>query len=286
MSDGADPGWPSGRGWRTPGTWLVPALCLAAAAAIALTGTNVSLFRAVNAWPATTGDGLWSHLTALGGGEVCGSLLFLAARRRPRLLADIVVAALVAGTLVVLVKELSLPSPRPLGVLGDDAVHLIGRRLKRNAMPSGHTATAFLVAAVAWRHLRSRTLAWSAVALAVAVALSRLAVGVHWPLDVTVGASLGWIGTLLAAPLVRHDGWSRHPAGRVFVRLAYLYAASMAAWGGGSYPDAELFTRAVGVAALLDGLPWWWRLLRWRRLPNEPSSPASPAAPAAREPPA
>ncbi len=65
------------------------------------------------------------------------------------------------------------------------------------AFPSGHAATAFACATVlAWW---DRRFAVPAFVLAAAIALSRVYVGVHWPLDVLGGAVLG---VLLAKALL------------------------------------------------------------------------------------
>jgi undecaprenyl-diphosphatase len=57
------------------------------------------------------------------------------------------------------------------------------------SFPSGHTSTAFACATVlAWL---DRRLAVPAFVLATAIAVSRVYVGVHWPLDILGGAVLG-----------------------------------------------------------------------------------------------
>jgi len=66
------------------------------------------------------------------------------------------------------------------------------------AFPSGHSTASFACATVlAWS---DRRLAVPAYALAAAIAVSRVYVGVHWPLDIVGGAALG---TLVATALLR-----------------------------------------------------------------------------------
>ncbi len=88
------------------------------------------------------------------------------------------------------VKELeSAPDDFPSEALYDTiSVHLVGRSLKYNSFPSGHSATAFTGAAIlvylfgGWY--------WLSFAVAGLVAYSRIYVGVHYPLDVSAGAVL------------------------------------------------------------------------------------------------
>jgi undecaprenyl-diphosphatase len=80
------------------------------------------------------------------------------------------------------------------------------------SFPSGHAATAF-AAATAIAILSPRMRPW-ALALAAAVALSRVYLRVHFPLDVLagglIGAALGAGAALLALRLRRT--WAPHPA--------------------------------------------------------------------------
>ena len=70
------------------------------------------------------------------------------------------------------------------------------------SFPSGHATTAF-AAAVATAILVPR-LRWPALLLAALVALSRVYLGVHFPLDVLAGALLGSaVGAAVALPALR-----------------------------------------------------------------------------------
>lgn len=102
-------------------------------------------------------------------------------------------ADLIAGAVKLLVDR-----PRPFEVLPnvDQLVHgTVGA-----SMPSGHAATSF-AGAVVLGYLARRA-AWALALLALAVAFSRVYVGVHYPSDVVAGAALGTaVAVLLLAAL-------------------------------------------------------------------------------------
>lgn len=68
------------------------------------------------------------------------------------------------------------------------------------SFPSGHSATSFAFAAVvAHRYPHNRWVKWGAYALATGVSLSRYPAKKHFPSDILVGATLGYVtGTYLA----------------------------------------------------------------------------------------
>jgi membrane-associated phospholipid phosphatase len=68
------------------------------------------------------------------------------------------------------------------------------------SFPSGHSATSFAFAAlVAHRYPHNKWIKWSAYALATGVALSRYPAKKHYPSDILIGATLGYVtGTYLA----------------------------------------------------------------------------------------
>lgn len=79
------------------------------------------------------------------------------------------------------------------------------RRRRNSAFPSSHSANAFAVATVIAR--RWRRWAVPAGAFAVLVAWSRMYLDRHWLTDVTGGALIGIIGTLLAVEALHR--WQR-----------------------------------------------------------------------------
>ncbi len=108
-------------------------------------------------------------------------------------------AVLLAGSIAVLIVlvfviKRAIRRPRPEGMWG-----MIYRRTDPHSFPSGHAARAFLIAVV----VTALGPAWLAIALwvwAPLVAVSRVAMGVHYVSDIIGGLVLG----LLAGSLVVH----------------------------------------------------------------------------------
>ncbi|MCE5323471.1 phosphatase PAP2 family protein [bacterium] len=93
--------------------------------------------------------------------------------------------------------------PRPLLALFD--VRVVGEPLFAHSFPSGHTTTAFAVIVAISVFLPK--LRWVLIPFAFITAISRVYLGVHFPLDVAYG---GFVGTLIgigSAALVRSHRW-------------------------------------------------------------------------------
>lgn len=113
--------------------------------------------------------------------------LAAAVARRFRLAAGLLSGGLLAYLLAKLVKA-AVERPRPFELL--DEVTVRGPQVSDYGFVSGHATVAAVVAAVLLPHVGRRS-ARALVGLAVLVALSRVYVGAHLPLDVLGGAALG-----------------------------------------------------------------------------------------------
>ncbi len=133
---------------------------------------------------------MWT-LSAVGrGGAVfilVGLILALTRRISPRgllqLLAALVLATLVADHVV----KPAVSRQRPFEQ--QPTIRVIGGRPDDPSFPSGHAANAFAGALVLSRLFPPGRLAWWA--LAISIAVSRVYLGVHYPLDVAGGALVG-----------------------------------------------------------------------------------------------
>jgi len=253
--------------------------CLVLALALRGSDTDRALFLAVNdaAWrwlPAA----LPSCLTILGHGLGAVMVLSPALMRRPSLL----LAGLCAGPVALLLSRLPkvlIDSPRPAAVLDAASIHISGMRLAgHNSFPSGHSITAFVVAGVLIaaggfergfdRSIeRYRPFTVGIILLAAcAVALSRIAVGAHWPSDTLGGAGLGLLAALAGVQVQRR--WLP-VTGRASVRavLAVLVlgcAIELVRLDLG-YPLARLFQLALAAFGVLMAAIALWRLWGERR---------------------
>jgi membrane-associated phospholipid phosphatase len=172
----------------TPAYWaFLLALILLSGLVIAL-DANRPLFTWLNALgPAL----LWEHVTVLGDFMLWMPLLIIMLRYRPDFIRAVLLASVPATLWVHTLKPL-LDLSRPLAALPEGAVRVIGPALQRQAFPSGHAATAFLLAGIVFLLFPNRTTRIMAIAAGLLIGISRAVVGVHWPVDILGGALGGW----------------------------------------------------------------------------------------------
>jgi undecaprenyl-diphosphatase len=135
-------------------------------------------------------DGVMWALSAVGrGGMVWLAIAAVVAWRRSRWsdFAALAVALLMATAAADYALKPAIGRARPFAVA--PAVRVIGGKPHDASFPSGHAANAFAGAFVVSTAVPSGRLVWWP--LAVAIAYSRVYLGVHYPLDVIGGALVG-----------------------------------------------------------------------------------------------
>lgn len=196
---------PFSSAWR----WGVPLFALAALAVLLMLGDNVPLFYFMNRVMSYASDGLWTHLSLLGDGQLVVLFVLPFLGRRPDVVWQYMLATLLAGLFVHGMKEL-FSALRPPATLLEGSFHLIGPALQNNAFPSGHTTAAFAIAGLV---CLQRLDGWGkfgvwiksgVLLLAIFVGFSRIANGVHWPVDVLGAAMGGWIVAIASVWLSQH----------------------------------------------------------------------------------
>lgn len=203
--------------------------------------------------------GDWPVMTALG--LAMTGWLFLRRSWRAGLA---VLAAIVAARIFVLALKLGIHKARPFELYPDAASY---------AFPSGHTAVATVtlgVLAVLVSHSMGRwgrSLVFAICGIAVvAIAYSRLYLGVHWLSDVVGGFLFGAIvtaafGVVLEAIPPRRIA----PAGLAVIAIAALVMAGAAHIGAGFAHAVELYAprHVIHRQSLAD-----WQASGWAKLPQ------------------
>jgi len=230
---------------------LLPVLFMAGFVWIVATASNQSLFLLVNQLGPATSDFLWAHITVIGDTLVALALCLPLWRRRPDLVWALLFAVLLATLWVQGLKHL-LEVARPPAVLPE--LHIIGPAYKAGSFPSGHATTAFAVAGLLVMGLRIKVLSFISILLAAAVAISRLVVGVHWPLDILAGAFGGWLSAAAALWIAQRTSAFGAKQWVQWILGCLLIACSLVLIYGNSksgYPVTLDFQRALGLACLL-----------------------------------
>lgn len=253
-------------------------------------GLNEAWFHAVNAWgPAA--PAAWSTLSVAGLALAAFIYLTAFAQDVPERVAQLLWGVVLGGLTASWIKH-HLPSPRPFLALGADHLDVIGTPLSAGSMPSGHAAMAFAMLAVLMAERRRFTErgavdGWLTsdaglglvALLAFGIALSRLAVGAHWPADTLVGGGLGLVFGGLAPHAWPVGAMTRvlsRPLGQRLMAAGLLLCALCIAatpdlldatglvekkWARNLLPGYPLAAPLQYVLALLAlaGAARWWR---------------------------
>ena len=143
------------------------------------------------------------NLTQFGDALIFLSLLSLLIVYAPKVWEALLSASIVSAIVSAILKKL-FAVPRPAAVFDNDSFVIIGKTLTGgNSLPSGHSITVFTTLTVllfAFMPKKSTNkVLWSLLILitGILLVLTRVGVGAHYPLDVTVGSIVGYSCGLL-----------------------------------------------------------------------------------------
>jgi membrane-associated phospholipid phosphatase len=187
----------------SPWYWAVPLLSFGGLLVVYVSGTNVVLFQFLNHILSYANDSIWLHLSLLADGQLVILFVLPFLGRRPDVVWQYILATILGGLFVYGMKELFSVMRPPASLLAG-SFHLIGPDLQNNSFPSGHTTAFFVLAGLVCMQQVNIGFKILILLLATLVGLSRIASGVHWPLDVLGAAFGGWFVALAAIWLGRY----------------------------------------------------------------------------------
>lgn len=244
--------------------WLPPVSALAAFGLILASGSNQALFLVLNRAGGVLGERAWLLLTMFGDGAVALVLVLPSIRRAPHCFWAALAAAIFAGLWTQMTKQF-VDVPRPLAVFDAGMFFHAGPAYRQVSFPSGHAAAAFAIAGIGIMGLTRRTPARVLLlSMAILVSLSRIMIGVHWPVDILWGMIGGWISAWAGLALHGRSGWGTSGAGGIAAGLLLLgMAASLLVSRHIGIPAVMPLQRVVAATCLLWGawemaamLPW------------------------------
>ena len=242
-------------------SWGPPAAFAVALLIIWVSGANEAWFHVLNGWSADTGPQMWASITIFGDALVLLAIALPILWYRPQWAWALLVAALLS-TVVSHTMKPWLDLPRPAAVLGADAITIIGPELRAKAMPSGHATAAFTLAGVLVPAMKSRGAKLAILVLALTVALSRVVVGAHWPIDVLAGALIGWMSGILVLRLLGERAWMTNRKALIVLSIAFAGCAVALFFTRTGYPGTYGIQVVVAIVSLGFG---GWLAHRWPR---------------------
>lgn len=201
----------------------------------------------------------WANITFVGDTLTALAIALLVALRFPKVALVTLLAAVIGGVTIQLIKY-GLALPRPPAVLSPEDFTLIGPGIKSRSFPSGHTATAFLMMGVFTRAATQPIAKIVLIVIALLIGVSRVAVGVHWPVDVMVGGAIGCIGAFLA--LQWGDRLAQPASVFGAIMLLMVVAAAQLLFYDGGFEATRVTAPIIGATSLL--IAAYVSLRRWQ----------------------
>ncbi|WP_340112870.1 phosphatase PAP2 family protein [Maribellus mangrovi] len=170
------------------------------------------LFLTINAYLSKF-PGLQFNLTQLGDVLIFFPLLTVFMVYSPKLWEGLITSAILSLIVSAGLKKL-FHVPRPAAIFDNDTFTIIGRTLTGNtSLPSGHSIATFVVITTllfAFMPARNRQkIIWIILMLATGlfIAFSRVGVGAHYPFDVLIGSTIGYIVAVLGIRINAKLNW-------------------------------------------------------------------------------
>ena len=208
-------------------------------------------FMTINAMSVYIPAFLLQWMTVCGDSALLMGLLLVFAPKHARLHWCVLLAAIIGGVMINLLKDY-FAIPRPPAVLAEGSFFLTGEGYKTRSFPSGHSFTAFLMATICFLYCKKTLYRWSFIVLASLTALSRVWIGVHWPSDVLIGGAMGIGVGLICVWLANKWPIGLNVVVHIFSLSIIFLASQIVFFGGNDYPYALPLMYAVAILAVIQ----------------------------------
>jgi len=236
------------------------------AAAIAVYEMNLPLFLTINNLSSSTGTWIWANITIFGDTLVFVVFFLPLIRKNPQLIYAMLIALVISTILVQIPKHL-FDVPRPVGLLEKESITIIGPAYKYNAFPSGHAATIFCLYILLLQLVRSPITRSILLLTAVILALSRIVVGIHWPLDVATGTAIGILSGVCGVYITTRFPIRISKIMHLIVSSLFLVSAIVLLVAYDTYYEQAFWLqRLIAVVCLGIGIPEFIKLLKQNKL--------------------
>lgn len=240
---------------KSPWFWAIPAFALMAMLIIGLTKSNQPLFLYLNDVIYFKPEEIWINITLYGDAAMVMVLMLTLVVKRPDIIVKSFIAAIITSLFIHGFKEWLL-SPRPPYIFDAGTFHQLGNQFNIASFPSGHAAAPFTLASmiifmVADNRIRTVVLVYASL-----IALSRIATGVHWPIDILGGMFFGWFASYLSMRFIPIAGTNIH-AQRFTTALLILAAIHLIFLNEAGDEEArflEIVTPIICIILSLKGL--------------------------------
>lgn len=233
------------------------------ALALIFTDSNADTFVAIQTLTQRLPDVFWGNMTLVADTLFAVAVLTIACSFKPTLFNQSIVL-LVLGAVFVQSLKFALDIPRPPAVLNRELLHVIGPFLKNHSFPSGHSFTALATAGLLIANTKRS--AWALIVMAIAsiAALSRAAVGAHWPLDICIGSASGLLFAWLTIKIVNEYNWLQSKEIRLTAAVLMTIASLALLFHDSRYPDTRLLGGVASIIAVgIISYRYWF--VSWRQ---------------------
>jgi len=153
------------------------------------------------------------NMTQLGDALIILPLITIFLVYAPKLWGAVISSSLISLLVSFLLKKL-FAVPRPAAMFDNDSFVIIGKTLSgATSLPSGHSITTFTTITIVLfafmpKDFKAKAL-WSLsiLILGLIISFSRVGVGAHYPLDVLIGSTIGYISALLGIFITNKVKW-------------------------------------------------------------------------------